>query len=143
MKQNKLSKKQLAVLDDIFDGDLAEEAVLAKYDVGRRMFERWLRDETFEEEFSRRVQWLYRRSRLIIARYSPLAAAKLVQLTESEKEETARRACLDIINMESPAVKTDEPSEQDDDQQLPPGLCKATAAKLLAVLAEANSGPSQ
>ena len=73
-----------------------------------------------------------------MAKYSQLAAAKLVQLTGSEKAETARKACLDIISV--PKIRADkveqpEKAPKESSQQVEQ-LSDATASKLLAALAE-------
>jgi len=139
-KRKKLSKKQLAVIEDLFSGQFDEQAVLDKHNVTRAVYNRWLADEQFDDEFSRRIASAHRQSELIIARYAPLAAAKLVQLTDSEKEETARRACLDIISLPKFAAKeseqSSEPQSASDKQAelLPPTTCSI----LLAALAEAD-----
>ncbi|MHC4585777.1 MAG: hypothetical protein ACYS3N_14705 [Planctomycetota bacterium] len=73
------------------------------------------------------------------ARYAPVAAAKLIQLTESDKPETARKACLDIISMPIlTANRKAQPSgePQPADTQFPVSFNPETAGKLLAVLAE-------
>lgn len=98
-KRKSLTKKQLAVIEDLFAGELDEQAVLNKHRVSRILYDKWLSDECFTRQFTERIGRAYRQSELIIARYAPLAAAKLVQLTESESHETARKACLDIISM--------------------------------------------
>jgi hypothetical protein len=62
-----------------------------------------------------------------------VAAAKLVQLTESENQETSRKACLDVINylrQKAEPVPDDQP-EAEKLPDLPPEL----ASRLLAVLA--------
>ena len=100
-QRKKLSKKQLAVMEDLFNGGLDEQAVLDKHKVSRNVYDRWLTDGLFVSEFDRRIMSAHRQSAALIARYAPLAAAKLVQLTESEKEETARKACLDIISLQA------------------------------------------
>ena len=97
--KKQLSKRQRAVLDDLFGGESDEQSVLEKHKISRHIYNKWQAEEQFSSEFERRVTALNRQSELIIARYAPLAAAKLVQLTESEKEETARKACLDIITL--------------------------------------------
>jgi hypothetical protein len=97
MKQ--LSKRQLAVIEDLFAGELDEQAILDKYNVGKRLYNKWLSDDRFIRQFNEHISRAYRQSQLIIARYAPLAAAKLVQLTACEKEETARKACLDILSL--------------------------------------------
>jgi hypothetical protein len=99
MSQSTLSKKQLSLIDDIFTGDTDTEAILAKHKITRRLFNKWLGDENFRAEFTRRIDWLNLQSQVMIARYASLAAAKLVSLTDSQNAETKRKACLDIISL--------------------------------------------
>ncbi|NIP27803.1 MAG: hypothetical protein GWN67_24870 [Phycisphaerae bacterium] len=137
-RRKKLSKKQLAVIDDFFGGELDEQAVLEKHKVNRHIYNRWLADELFVSEFDRRVMSAHRQSAALIAKYAPLAAAKLVQLTESEKEETARKACMDIISL--PALldkRIVQPGElQTAETQPPQQLTEQAAGRLLAALAQ-------
>jgi len=137
-RRKKLSKKQLAVIDDLFSGELDEQAVLEKHKVNRNVYNRWLADELFVSEFDRKIMSAHRQSAVLIAKYAPLAAAKLVQLTESEKEETARKACMDIISL--PALldkRIVQPGElQTTETQLPQQLTEQAAGRLLAALAQ-------
>jgi len=130
----RLSKKQLAVIEDLFAGELDEQAILDKYKVSRSLYNRWLADERFAEQFNERIGRAYRQSELIIARYAPLAASKLVQLTACEKEETARKACLDILCFPRSGPQFSAGSSVD--SRVQPDLPAETASKLLAVLAE-------
>jgi hypothetical protein len=133
-----LSKRQLAVINDIFAGELDEGAVLAKHKVSRSRYSRWLADEIFGAEFDRRVASAHRQSAALIARYAPLAAAKLVELVGSDKEETARKACLDIISLPALSAKrAEQPNGGEgagtrETEQLPAKVC----SRLLAALAE-------
>ncbi len=134
-----LTKKQLDVIDDLFAGELDEQAILDKYKLSRKLYNKWRNDESFAEQFEKRITDSYRQSTVLIARYAPLAAAKLIQLTESEKAETARKACLDIISMPIlTANRKTHPSDepQPADTQQPASLTAQTAGRLLAVLAE-------
>ena len=135
-KTKKLSKKQLAVLDDIFSGEMDEQDVLDKHKVSRNQYYKWLADECFAEEFDRYIAIQYKQSTAFIARYATLASSKLVQLTDSESQETARKACLDILSFSdrtpNPRFKTSEPTSQTPASPLSP----QTASRLLAVLAE-------
>lgn len=138
-KGKQLSKKQLAVIEDLFAGELDEQQVLDKHKISRNVYNKWLGDERFADEFSLRIASAHRQGQLIIAKYASLAAAKLVELTASGKEETARKACLDIISPPTLAAKkTQAPTKAQqnasDEQarQLPP----QTASRLLAALAE-------
>jgi len=133
-----LSQRQLAVLDDLFNSDLDEQGVLDKHKVRRSTYDRWLADELFAEWVERYVNGLKRRSELLMAKYSCLAAAKLVELTASDKAETARKACLDIISAPKIAADRGErpdkaPKESDKHVEQ---LSDATASRLLATLAE-------
>ena len=137
-KRKYLRQKQLVVLDDLFNSDLDEQAVLDKHKVRRSTYERWFEDKLFAERFKKYVNGLKRRGELLMAKYSCLAAAKLVELTASGKEETARKACLDIIAPPTlTAKKTQAPAKQQGspDKQAQK-LSPKTASKLLAALAE-------
>jgi hypothetical protein len=131
-KSKKLNKRQLAVLDDLFTGEPDEQAVLDKHAVSRQRYEQWLAQEQFAEQFERRIDRAYRQSRTILARYAPVAAAKLVELTSSAEEETARKACLDII---SPPCPT-RPATPSKPQAPAPDLPPEQASRLLAALAQ-------
>ena len=134
-KYRYLSQKQLAVLDDLFNSDLDEQGVLDKHRVSRDVYERWLANELFAKRFSRYVDNLRRRSELLMARYRCLAAAKLVELTASDKAETARKACLDIIGQQSTAIEKDEePGVEIKQSEI--AFSPETASRILAAMAE-------
>ncbi|MBW8038609.1 MAG: hypothetical protein FVQ85_01270 [Planctomycetes bacterium] len=137
-QRKKLSKKQLSVMDNMFTGELDEQAVLDRHKVSRNVYSRWLADGLFVTEFDRRIMSAHRQSAALIARYAPLAAAKLVHLTESEKEETARKACLDIISLQALLDKRiAQPSQsQTTETQPQQQLTEQAASRLLAALAQ-------
>ena len=136
-KGKRLSKKQLSVIGDLFTGQLDEQAILDKHKVSRAVFVKWQMERRFVEEFNRRIAALNRQGELIIARYAPLAAAKLVGLTESQSQETARKACIDIIEFPKQAVKkADEPADKNDKGAAPKELSPETASRLLAALVD-------
>ena len=154
-KTEKLKPRQFAVIDELFNGD-DEQAVLDKYKVSRKLYNKWLADSNFTGEFDRRIDAAYRQSAVLIARYAPLAAAKLVQLTESDKEETARRACLDIISMHDTQCHVERSetsgyrgkyhpqpdssaSPQNDPDLLASPLSPQAASRLLSALAEEST----
>jgi hypothetical protein len=132
-KTEKLKPRQFAVIDELFNGD-DEQAVLDKHKVSRKLYNKWLADDAFTGEFDRRIDASFRQSAALIARYAPLAAAKLVQLTESDKEETARKACLDIISMHAGRTRDDGRGSPDSVQGF--ALPDETASRLLSALAE-------
>ena len=148
-KDRKLTPRQLAVIDDLFEGGLDETEVLARHNVSTRLYRRWLCCEAFAGELRFRIESARRAGELIIARYTPVAAAKLVGLIDSDKPETVRRACLDIMaaarqqgdpkhdisRLGTREAATGDPAPSDDEQ---PALPPALAGKLLALLAEAQ-----
>ncbi len=133
-KVKTVTKKQRAVIEDLFAGAGEEQQVLDRHKVSRRVYEKWQTDEFFLLEFDTRLQGLRRQSEMIIARYATVAAAKLVQLTESQNAETARKACLDIINLLRPNTER-EPAEPTDSESAPE-LLPELAGRLLKALAE-------
>ena len=138
-KKNALTKKQLDVIDDLFAGELDEQVVLQKHNVNARLYNKWQAEDAFIEQFEKRIAAAHRQSAGLIASYAPVAAAKLVQLTQSKKEETARRACLDIIAMQPSPKPTPKPQSPVPEMPDPPQqLTQKTAAKILAILAEEN-----
>ncbi len=130
--QESLSEKQIAIIDDMFACELDEQAILDKYNLSRREFNRWLADENFRAELFRRMEIARLLSEVLLAKFAVTAAAKLVQLTECDKEETARKACLDIITLPYLAAqKTEPPAEEE-----PMEISDETASRMLAILAE-------
>jgi hypothetical protein len=128
-----LTKKQFAVIDDLFAGEIDEREVFEKHRINKRVYDKWLTEENFANEFDRRIKSAHRRGELIIARFANVAAAKLVELTNSENQETSRKACLDVINYlrQKAEPGPDEQPEADKLPDLPPEL----ASRLLAALA--------
>ncbi len=135
-RTRRLNRKQLAVIDDLFDGDMDEQQVLSKHNLSWHLYRKWLVDERFKRELDIRIDSARKQSELIIARYAPIAAMTLVTLTESKKPETARKACIDLITM--PKGGGQEKNAQDAGKEATAAkpLTPAVAGKLLAVLAE-------
>jgi hypothetical protein len=139
-----LSRRQLAVIEDLFAGELTEQAILNKHKVSRTVYNTWLSDECFRQQFDERIASAYRQSELILARYAPLAAAKLVELMGSDKPETVRKACLDVISLRvsqavlsktATTVGTLNQSASNVAEPNPPQLSDETASKILSILA--------
>ena len=100
-----LSKKQRGVLFDLFSSHLTVEEVLQKRKVSLRTFRRWHGQEYFAAEFDRLLKIARGKAELILARYASEVAARLVGLTSAQKEETAHKACLDVITPPAQEVK--------------------------------------
>jgi hypothetical protein len=136
-EEKPLSAKQLAVIDDLFEGK-QEQEILKKHKLNIKLYEKWLADEAFISYLDRQTAWEYRRSELMLARKARDAVSNLAGLTKSGQPETARKACLDIITISanrsagSSATKADNPAPPPES----PNFSPETAGKLLAVLAE-------
>jgi hypothetical protein len=130
-----LSKKQRGVLVDLFSGQFTVQEVLEKRKVTRRTYYRWHAQQYFAAEFKRLLNLARTEHQLVFARYASDIATKLVSLTTAEKEETARRACMDVIaNHLRKAKSIDDAKDKPLDAQLPE-LPPDVASRLLAALA--------
>jgi len=137
-KKRYLRKQQYVLIEELVNGELDEAEALKKYGVRRSTFEKWLGDRLFVDELGRQVDGLKRRSELIVARRKSMAAVRLAELTASDKPETARKACLDIMRLDEASdfgsVQV-EAKDSDEDARYE-DLSAETASRLLAVLAE-------
>jgi hypothetical protein len=139
-KSNQLTKRQLAVIEDLFTDELDEREVLEKHGVKPDVYRKWLADERFIEHFERRLAQAYHSSRIALARHALAAADRLIQLTKCKQNETARKACLDIIFPQSPSSANHASSAdvQGAGEDIHPtsALPPETASRILAILAE-------
>jgi hypothetical protein len=136
--RHKLTRQQLAVIDDLFCGKQDEPAILRRHNVSRTRYEQWLEDDRFVAEFEKRIGRAYQQTRLLLARNARAAADKLVALTQGKGGETTRKACLDIITFRPPdhAPAAQRPQTQQATAAETTDLSPETASRLLAALAE-------
>ena len=133
--KGKLNKKQLDIVEELFLGNLEEYEIIEKYKLTKRLFHKWMADEAFIDEMESRIRSSRLKGRLLIARYASVAASKLVELTQDEKEETARKACVDIISM--PIERAQERSaDHSDNEKGRQSIAPEIAGRLLEVLVE-------
>jgi hypothetical protein len=131
-----LSNKQKHVLEDLFSGSSTTEDVLDKWKVTRRTYHKWHSQEFFSSEFKRLLALRRLESELVLAHYYPEVAAKLVNLTCAEKEETARKACSDIIKLPRPKAESRIDDKCRLEEENLPELSPELASRLLAVIAD-------
>ena len=138
-----LSTKQFAVIEDLFEGELEEQVIQEKHNLSRKLYDKWLADKDFIDRLNKRLAWEHRRGEFMLARYTRVAVSNLVRLTDCNKPETARKACLDMITMRynhlsdrsssgTPALPAGDTTSQFESMNLAP----ETTSKSLAVLAE-------
>jgi hypothetical protein len=134
-QKRRLTKKQNSVLKDLFKGSRSEVEVLKKHKISTQLYKGWLADdEMFADEFAFRAQAGKRQCELIIANYAPAAAAKLIALTQGQKEETTRKACLDIISL--PLELTQQKRKKEaQDKDAAENISDEIASKMLEILA--------
>ena len=137
-KAKPLNARQLAVIDDLFKGELEEQTILEKHNLRRKLLNKWLEDKVFTTRLDQRKAWEHRRSEFMLARCARVAVSNLVRLTDCKQPETARKACFDIITMcvnctaDPPTTPGDNPAPSPESQNFSP----ESASKILAVLAE-------
>jgi hypothetical protein len=138
-KDKRTLDRQLAVIADFFSGDLSQADILTKHRVSEQTYRAWQFDTDFTEEIERRIAAAHRESAALIARFSTVAATRLIELTQSPKEEIARRACLDIMALGRPGPPRPprvSPGAHSEGSAISP----EAASKMLAALAEATGG---
>jgi len=138
--------RQLAFVDDMFsDSNQTFDELLNKHGIRKDELKYWLKDSRFRREIRIRIRWAYEKSEILVAKYAMIAAARLVRLTESENQETARRACLDIITLIRARrqkksivqhVRGKTGSKKDEGPEKDIQLTDQQASKLLSALAE-------
>ena len=140
--RGRLSDKQRAVINDLFQNGLTEPETLEKHSISPRRYRKWLAKGLFPQEINDRFEAAVRQSKLVMARWLPLTAERLAQLTISEKDETARKACLDVISLHVPEAeqKTAQNAQTVQAKEIKP-LPPEVASKLLAALVEIEKNP--
>ena len=101
-----LTKPQKSVLKLIFEHRKTEEEALEEAKISQKVYDGWFKQSLWRGEYNRRIKLCQRRADQIVAAYKELAAIKLIQLTDCEKEVTARQACLDVLGMETEQRET-------------------------------------
>jgi len=98
MNEKKLTNRQLKVIRDLFETSYDVELVLQKNNIRPATLDKWMASEDFLQHFDKLIRAGHVESRVIIAKYSTVAAAKLLSLIDSKNPETSRKACIDLIN---------------------------------------------
>ena len=138
VKKNRLTKKQIALIEDLVACETDEKKLLDKHKVKTQDYSKWFADQEFVRELKLRITGGYRQSAFVLARNARNAADELVLLTKCEKEETARKACMDIITMNPTIGLPDLNTNSDNkiEEEIP--VSPKAVSRLLAVLAEEN-----
>ena len=142
----RLGKRQFAVITDIFENALSEADALAKNHVSKWLYKKWLANPAFLAELDARFDQSIRQTRFLITRCLPCAVQRLAQLIVSEKDETARKACLDLISLQSsdpsPQNSQNQQLNENEDKDIHPHISPEKASRMLAILAEPEQNPN-
>ena len=131
MRKKTLTKKQNKLIDLLFDGnDL--EAALKETGISVSLYRKWVETEEWKKECDLRIEALNLESKLILAVFRPIAAAKLIGLTDCEVKVTQRLACLDIINMGSMGEEKEKTEKETEGQKLE--ISDKQSAEILKIL---------
>ena len=95
-----LTQKQKKVALEIFEGQLTEGEIIEQNKLSPRLMKKWLNSEQFQAELQRLCEASIRETRLVIARFGPIAAMRLAAMLEPDekKPDVARKAALDMID---------------------------------------------
>jgi hypothetical protein len=113
-----LTRKQKQVARALYDGQMTEEEVLREYKINRALLERWQGQPGFQLELDRLCEAAGRETRLVLARFGPIAALRLAELVGSDKPDVARRAALDLVDRCLARKTADEPAETEDEEEM-------------------------
>jgi hypothetical protein len=127
-----LGRKQKAVINDLLNGVNKYES-LEKNRISPSRYRLWLKNKLFRQELLARFDSQKRQGKFVMARCIPHAAEILAKLIDSDKPETARKACSEII-----ALHTQNAEEQTETEKMSnqPKISDEKAARMLAILAE-------
>jgi hypothetical protein len=138
-----LTTKQRQVIEDLFTGKFNEDEVLQKWHVTKRTYCRWHQQENFAAEYDRRLKLSHRQSELVFANWASTAASRLANLTSAEKEETARKACVDVINNPDRKAKIQSDRQKPPEEEKLPEVPPEYAGTLLAAMVEIKKRKSK
>lgn len=138
-----LNKKQKAVAEALYNGQTDEQEISKQCDVSVKTLQRWLIMPEFIEELDRLCGNSLRDTRFTISRYGPVAALHLANLLGSDKEDTVRRAALDMIDRSLKVSGSELPGPEpeprmEDDPQLSDEQLRQTLIKLTDSMKESR-----
>lgn len=132
------TRKHIKILKKWIKNEGDDTKLPKRYKINHKKWGKLLKTKLFKDEISGRFEVAKKRSQLLMAKYLPLATAKLIEQCNSDNNETSRKACLEIIELcadEKPIeiiqavpVKKEPDVEMDDE----------TASKILEVMAESK-----
>ena len=133
-KNRKRRQLQRQVMLEMAEQGLSEREAEARHRLSSGTIAKWFGNEEFRREMRCVIEAANWIARVLIARGATEAAKRLVALTECQKEETRRKACVDIIGMLPEEARRQGAAGEA--SQVPEWFDEQTASRLLAALAE-------
>lgn len=128
------TKKQIKIIKKWINNESDEKELCKKYKISYKKWSTWINSKYVKDEIKGRVEAAKKSSELLMARYLPLATAKLIEQCNSENNETSRKACIQIISLFSKDTAIDETKELENASEVE--IEPEMASKILAVMAE-------
>ncbi len=138
-KAKHLGKKQIELIDDLFENKKDQSDVLKTHNISWTTYSKWLMNEHFGLEIDNRIAAAKKKAAAHLAASASKAIENLVNLSGGNGE-TARKACLDLIALQNQPVSEPQAKPKDSEQPKSPAqeLSPETASRILAALAEEN-----
>jgi hypothetical protein len=106
------------IIDDFFERGLSEAQVCDKHGLTVEKLREWCQDSDFKDQVFQRLFAPVSQAWIMLARSAPKTAQRLIELTDCEKPDIARKACLDILTA-LPWQVQDSGDNQSDESQGP------------------------
>jgi hypothetical protein len=135
METDIVTNRQLLAIDELFASGGDKNAVLQKFSISPEKWKRWRTQQPFNRALEAKMKTLNQNGQMLLLQHSSWASARLLELCNSEKEEVSRKACLNVLQLNSETIEK-IPPQQDDAEDTKTNLTDEQAAKLLAVMAD-------
>jgi hypothetical protein len=101
IKQNPghISKRQRAVIEDLIKNGLTEYEIFDKYKISPCRYKKWLENNLFTTELEAYAKAARRQRTFALIHLQTKVIEKLAKMVKDEKGETARKACLDLLEL--------------------------------------------
>ena len=127
-----LTINQKQVARAVYEGRLSEDEIVEQFNLRPQRLSRWLQTEAFQQELHRLCETSIHETRCIISRFGPTAALQLASLLGSDKDDTVRRAALDLVDRclainkqpKNASTKEDDNEPEISDEQAKAMLCE-------------------
>ncbi|AQQ09765.1 hypothetical protein L21SP3_01577 [Sedimentisphaera cyanobacteriorum] len=124
-----MSKKMETFIAEIFEPAISLEEAFEKNQLSIKALDKRLKNENCREEMLNKIETVNLLTQVVLAKAGLTAAEKLAGLACCDKEETARKACIDIMQLRKELLQCRQESSG-------PTLSEEKKAKLLEILAE-------